>query len=98
MVLVDTSSWIHMLRADGDKAVGIGETAALEQSRIRDNKAKGPGGGVDSRGDGPLAITTTSISGNRAAVGGAVHHVGDAPLDVTRSTLSGNFAENGGGV
>jgi hypothetical protein len=82
----------------GDKAVGIGETAALEQSRIRDNKAKGPGGGVDSRGDGPLAITTTSITGNIAAVGGAVHHVGDAPLEVTRSTLSGNFAENGGGV
>jgi CSLREA domain-containing protein len=82
----------------GDKAVGIGETAALEQSRIRDNKAKGPGGGIDSRGDGPLAITTTSITGNTAAVGGAVHHVGDAPLEVTRSMLSGNFAENGGGV
>ncbi|HZB32903.1 MAG TPA: DNRLRE domain-containing protein, partial [Streptosporangiaceae bacterium] len=82
----------------GDKAVGIGETAALEQSRVRDNKAKGPGGGVDSRGDGPLAITTTSITGNTASTGGAVHHVGDAPLEITRSTLSANFAENGGGV
>ncbi|HEV3375764.1 MAG TPA: Ig-like domain-containing protein [Thermoleophilaceae bacterium] len=82
----------------GDKAVGVGETSALELSRIRDNKAKGPGGGVDSRGDGPLAITTTTIAGNTAAIGGAVHHVGDAPLLVTRSTLSGNFAESGGGV
>src|ERR671915_521416 len=82
----------------GDKAVGVGETAALEQSRIRDNKATGPGGGIDSRGDGPLAITTTSITGNTASTGGAVYHVGDAPLEVTRSTLSGNFAENGGGV
>jgi hypothetical protein len=82
----------------GDKTVAIGETAALEQSRIRDNKAKGPGGGIDSRGDGPLAIATTTITGNTAATGGAVHHVGDAPLDVTGSTLSANFAENGGGV
>src|ERR687895_194363 len=80
----------------GDKAVGVGETAALEQSRIRDNKATGPGGGIDSRGDGPLAITTTTITGNTAAIGGAVHHVGDATLEVTRSTLSGNFAEHGG--
>jgi CSLREA domain-containing protein len=82
----------------GDKVVATEETAALEQSRIRDNKAKGPGGGIDSRGDGPLAITTTSITGNIGAMGGAVHHVGDAPLKVTGSTLSGNFAENGGGV
>jgi CSLREA domain-containing protein len=82
----------------GDKVVGAGETAALEQSRISGNKAKGSGGGVDSRGDGPLAITTTSITGNTAATGGAVHHVGDAPLDIRRSTLSGNFAEGAGGV
>jgi large repetitive protein len=51
----------------GDKVVATEETASLEQSRIRDNKAKGPGGGIDSRGDGPLSITTTSITGNIAA-------------------------------
>ena len=82
----------------GDKAIGVGETAAIEDSRIRDNKSPGPGGGIDSRGDGPLSITTSSITGNSAAMGGAIHHVGDAPLELTRSTLSGNFAENGGGV
>ena len=82
----------------GDKVVGVVETAAIEQSRIRDNKAKGSGGGIDSRGDGILSVTTTAITGNTAATGGAIHHVGDAPLDVTRSTLSGNFAESGGGV
>ena len=82
----------------GDKLIGVGETAALENSRVRDNKAKGQGGGIDSRGDGLLSITTTTISGNTAAIGGAIHHVGDAPLEVTRSTLAGNFAESGGGV
>lgn len=30
MVLVDTSSWIHMLRADGDKAVAARVEALLE--------------------------------------------------------------------
>ncbi|HEV2902654.1 MAG TPA: CSLREA domain-containing protein, partial [Gaiellaceae bacterium] len=82
----------------GDKAVAVGESAAVENSRIRDNKSGGDGGGIDSRGDGPLAITTTTITGNTAAVGGAVHHVGDAPLEITRSTLSGNSADSGGGV
>jgi CSLREA domain-containing protein len=83
---------------EGDKLVSVGEAAAIENSRIRDNKAKGQGGGIDSRGDGPLDIVTTSITGNSAAMGGGIHHVGDAPLDVTRSTLSGNFAESGGGL
>ncbi len=82
----------------GDKSVNDGDSAAIEDSRIRDNKTDGEGGGIDSRGDGPLAITTTSITGNRAASGGAIHHVGDAPLLVDRSTLSGNVAENGGGA
>src|SRR5918992_3834357 len=82
----------------GDKQVGVGESAGLEDSRIRDNTAKGDGGGIDSRGDGPLAVTTTTITGNVAPVGGAIHHVGDAPLDVRRSTLGGNFAEHGGGL
>jgi len=82
----------------GDKSTSIGESAAIEDSRIRDNKSKSSGGGIDSRGDGPLLITTTAITGNTAAVGGAIHHVGDATLAVTRSTLSGNFAESGGGV
>ena len=78
--------------------MAVGESAAVENSRIRDNKSGGDGGGIDSRGDGPLAITTTTISGNTAAVGGAIHHVGDAPLEITRSTLSGNSAGSGGGV
>jgi len=82
----------------GDKAVSLGESATIQDSRIRDNKAKGDGGGIDSRGDGPLVITTTAITGNVAGTGGGIHHVGDAPLDVTRSTLSGNSAESGGGV
>lgn len=30
MILVDTSSWIHMLRADGDKAVSARVKALLE--------------------------------------------------------------------
>jgi predicted nucleic acid-binding protein len=30
MVLIDTSSWIHMLRADGDKAVSARVKALLE--------------------------------------------------------------------
>ena len=83
---------------EGDKLVSVGEAAAIERSRIRDNKSKGQGGGIDSRGDGPLDILTTTISGNSAAMGGGIHHVGDAPLEITRSTLSGNFAESGGGV
>jgi CSLREA domain-containing protein len=82
----------------GDKAALMEDSAALESSRILDNKAKGQGGGIDSRGDGPLVITTTRIAGNTALAGGAIHHVGDAPLAVTRSTLSGNAADNGGGV
>ena len=82
----------------GDKLVSVGEAAAIEGSRILDNKAKGQGGGIDSRGDGPLDITTTTIAGNTASMGGGIHHVGDAPLEVTRSTLSGNVAENGGGL
>jgi CSLREA domain-containing protein len=82
----------------GDKVLSVGETASIESSRIRDNIANGQGGGIDSRGDGPLLITTTSVTGNRAAIGGAIHHVGDAPLDVRRSTLSGNLADNGAGV
>ena len=48
----------------GDKVAAVGETAAIEQSRIRDNKAKGSGGGIDSRGDGTLAVVTSSITGN----------------------------------
>src|SRR5919106_3113414 len=82
----------------GDKSVSIGESAAIENSRIRGNKSASEGGGIDSRGDGPFLITTTAITGNTAVVGGAIHHVGDATLAVTRSTLSGNFAEDGGGV
>ena len=82
----------------GDKLVSVGEAAAIEDSRILDNKAKGQGGGIDSRGDGPLDITTTTIAGNTASMGGGIHHVGDAPLEVSRSTLSGNVAENGGGL
>ena len=82
----------------GDKHVSVGETAAIEESRIRNNTAKGDGGGIDSRGDGPLVVTTTAITGNTAAIGGAIHHVGDAPVEVIRSTLSGNTAENGGGL
>ena len=82
----------------GDKLVSVGESAAIEDSRIHDNKSKGPGGGVDSRGDGPLALETTSITGNTASIGGGINHVGDATLNVNRSTLSGNFAESGGGV
>jgi hypothetical protein len=82
----------------GDKSVTAGESAAIEDSRILDNKSASEGGGIDSRGDGPLLIATTAITGNTAAVGGAIHHVGDATLAVTRSTLSGNVAENGGGV
>jgi CSLREA domain-containing protein len=82
----------------GDKLVSLGESATIQNSRIRDNKAKGEGGGIDSRGDGPLGITTTAITGNVAGAGGGIHHVGDAPLDVTRSTLSSNSAESGGGV
>ena len=83
----------------GDKPGVLGESAAIEASRIRDNEATGPGGGIDSRGDGLLSVVTTSITGNTAAAGGAIHHVGDAPLEVTRSTLSGNLArDDGGGV
>ena len=82
----------------GDKSVAVGDSAAIESSRIRDNRADGQGGGIDSRGDGPLAIISTAITGNTAASGGGIHHVGDAPLQVVRSTLSGNFAETGGGV
>ena len=66
----------------GDKVLGDGETASIESSRIRDNRAKGQGGGIDSRGDGPLVISQTSVSGNTAAIGGGVHHVGDAPLEL----------------
>jgi CSLREA domain-containing protein len=83
---------------EGDKLVSVGEAAAIENSRILDNEAKGQGGGIDSRGDGPLDIVTTTIARNSAAMGGGIHHVGDAPLDVNRSTLSGNFAEGGGGL
>ena len=82
----------------GDKVVGDGESAAIQDSRIRDNISHGDGGGIDSRGDGPLAITTTAITGNAAATGGGIHHVGDAPLEVTRTTLSGNVADSGGAV
>ena len=32
-------------------------------------RPRAPGGGIDSRGDGPLSITTTSITGNTAASG-----------------------------
>ena len=53
----------------GDKLVSVGEAAAIENSRILDNKAKGQGGGIDSRGDGPLDITTTTIAGNTAVDG-----------------------------
>ncbi|HEX2291692.1 MAG TPA: DNRLRE domain-containing protein, partial [Gaiellaceae bacterium] len=82
----------------GDKSASVGESAALERSRIRDNKTDGEGGGIDSRGDGPFAISMTTITGNTAATGGALHHVGDAPLLVSRSTLARNVAEHGGGV
>ena len=82
----------------GDKSAAIGDSAAIERSRIRDNKTDGEGGGIDSRGDGPLAISETAVTGNTALVGGALHHVGDAPLLVTRSTLARNVAEHAGGA
>jgi predicted outer membrane repeat protein len=82
----------------GDKSVAVGESAAIENSRIAGNRSDGQGGGIDSRGDGPLTISTTAITGNTAAVGGGIHHVGDAPVQVSRSTVSGNVAEGGGGV
>ena len=58
----------------GDKAVAVGETAAIEDSRIRDNKSHGPGGGIDSRGDGPLRSPPPRSPATRAATGG-----GDPP-------------------
>ena len=82
----------------GDKLVGTGESAGIEASRIFDNESAGPGGGIDSRGDGPLVVTTTSVTGNKALAGGGIHHVGDAPVALTRSTLSGNIAVDGGGL
>lgn len=74
------------------------ENTAIGRSRIFDNVAGLHGGGVDSRGDGPLVIDETTIRNNRAADGGGITHAGDAAIRVLRSTLNANQATNGGGL
>jgi CSLREA domain-containing protein len=82
----------------GDKVVSVGESATIENSVIEGNVASLTGGGIDSRGDGPLDIAMTTIESNTAKVGGGLHHVGDAPLEIKRSMLAMNASEGGGGL
>lgn len=74
------------------------ETTTISRSLIADNVATVHGGGIDSRGDGPLTIDETTIRTNQAPNGGGVTHAGDAPITIKRSTLNANQATNGGGL
>jgi CSLREA domain-containing protein len=86
------------ISVQGDKSVSVGESVTVVNSRILRNRASETGGGIDSRGDGDVGITGTTIESNAAKVGGGVNHVGDAPLSVLGSTLARNRADGGGGL
>ncbi|MGH2951769.1 MAG: hypothetical protein ACRDKX_06985, partial [Solirubrobacterales bacterium] len=75
----------------------------IQGSVITDNEAGDDGGAIDSRsnGYGPVAITDSVISGNRANyVGGVRLDDLEEPATITRSTVSNNIAvgSNAGGI
>lgn len=71
-----------------------GKTATISDTRIENNVATGPGGGIGN--PGTLVLERVSLSGNQATIGGGINSYGTATLSNT--TVSGNTAENGGGM
>jgi hypothetical protein len=71
---------------------------ALEMtaSTLTGNVAANYGGAIYAR-DGSTTVTSTTISGNQAALGGAIRSFG-SPVQLTASTLSGNTGYNGGAL
>jgi trimeric autotransporter adhesin len=72
----------------------VGKTATISDTRIENNVATGPGGGIGN--PGTLELTRVSLSGNQATIGGGLNSYGTATLSNT--TVSGNTADNGGGM
>lgn len=72
----------------------VGKTATISDTRIENNVATGPGGGIGN--PGTLVLARVSLSGNQATIGGGLNSYGAATLNNT--TVSGNTAENGGGM
>lgn len=80
----------------GINHVGSG-TLTINNSTIRNNRARGDGGGIDSRGN--VNITNSTISGNisEASGGGVNVYLNGGGISLVGSTVSGNTAEDGGG-
>lgn len=73
-----------------------GRSATIRDSRIENNIASGPGGGIGNPSGATLVLERVSLSGNRGTIGGALNSYGAAML--SHSTFSGNTAENGGAM
>jgi len=73
-----------------------GRTATIRDTRIENNIATGPGGGIGNPSGATLVLERVSLSGNQGMIGGGLNSYGTATL--TNTTFSGNTAENGGGM
>ena len=73
--------------------VGIGATAVISDSVLRDNSAASAGGAIYNTGS--LTLVRSLIASNTARTGGGIDHSGGT-LHVLNSTLDGNTALDGG--
>jgi CSLREA domain-containing protein len=81
---------------------------AITDSTISNNRADGPGGGVDARGGaivdaGTLTMTNSTVSGNTAvgtggSVGGGIIIRPGSTTVLTSDTFAGNSANNGADI
>lgn len=74
----------------------VGRSAILRDSRIENNIATGPGGGIGNPAGATLVLERVSLSGNQGTIGGGLNSYGTATLSHT--TFSGNAGENGGAM
>ena len=74
-------------------------TLDITSSTINGNTAGFYGGGIYNDGSGFATVTSSTISGNSAAVadGGGIHNRGASTVTVISSTISGNTAGGDGG-
>lgn len=91
--VIDGGGLTRVLRTDA------GARVTLARVTVRNGMTMGDGGGVSSAG--PLIVTESVFTGNRAGLegGAVVNDVGPATLTITTSTFSGNSAgRTGGGI
>ena len=84
----------------GDEGGGIHNfgALALRDVLVRDNSARGAGGGIDNRRSGTLTLYNSRITHNESgAYGGGIHNLGTLALQGT-SVRSNTVNGSGGGI